>query len=108
MAKFSPPSPPAITCPDLSDPQYGSVSTTGNRVGDLANYECDSGFRLKGDLQRVCLSSGEWSGVPPTCARKFYVVVMYMCCRVLFFAGQTHTCMSVCTGHIAVYGGLSL
>ena len=66
---------PAITCSDLSDPQYGSVSTTGNRVGDLADYECDSGFRLKGDLQRVCLSSGEWSGVPPTCAGEFYVAL---------------------------------
>ena len=44
-------------------------------MGDLADYECDSGFRLKGDLQRVCLSSGEWSGVPPTCAGEIYVAL---------------------------------
>ena len=60
----------AITCDDLPDPQYGSVTLTGNRVGAYANYECDFGFQLSGDSQRVCLSSGAWSGEAPTCVRK--------------------------------------
>lgn len=64
----------AITCPDLPDPQYGSVELTGNRVGDQANYECDKGFRLSGDSQRECLITGDWSGKAPTCVRKSQLI----------------------------------
>ena len=60
----------AITCPDLEDPQYGTVETTDNRVGDVANYECNFGFRLVGSSQLTCLVSGEWSDEVPTCERK--------------------------------------
>ena len=78
-------------------------------MGDLADYECDSGFRLKGDLQRVCLSSGEWSGVPPTCTGEFYVALRGreggreggspMCCRGIVVC-WTSLHMSVSTGMV--------
>ena len=61
----------AILCPDLEDPQYGSVSLSGNRVGDEAAYECDFGFELDGDSPRECLVSGNWGGDAPRCVRKF-------------------------------------
>ena len=61
---------PAITCPDLPNPQYGSVKLTGNRVGDKANYRCDFGFRLVGLSRRKCLATGKWSGQAPKCVRK--------------------------------------
>ena len=60
----------AITCDDLPDPTYGSVTLTGNRVGAYANYKCDYGFQINGDNQRVCLSTGKWSGAAPVCDRK--------------------------------------
>lgn len=60
----------AITCPSLQDPRYGSVSLTGNRVGDYANYQCDAGFTLEGDARRKCQVSGQWSGEVPSCVRK--------------------------------------
>ena len=65
----------AILCPVLDDPQYGAVETTDNRVGDVANYECNFGFSLEGDEQRECLISGDWSGEEPSCVRKFLINV---------------------------------
>lgn len=62
--------PLAILCPELEDPENGFVETTDNRVGDVADYQCDYGFALEGDSQRACLLSGEWSGEAPTCVGK--------------------------------------
>ena len=47
------------------------MSLSGNRVGDIATYECDFGFRLEGDEERSCDVSGEWEGEAATCVRKF-------------------------------------
>ena len=55
-------------CPPLSDPASGSVSTPdGQQAGDEAVYSCGFGFELSGANRRVCLSTGSWSGVAPTC-----------------------------------------
>ena len=39
--------------------------------GGVANYTCDPGFILVGDRTRICGSDGTWSGMAPTCERKF-------------------------------------
>ena len=39
--------------------------------GGVATYTCDSGFTLVGDPTRICGSDGTWSGMAPTCERKF-------------------------------------
>ncbi|KAF0314296.1 CUB and sushi domain-containing protein 3 [Amphibalanus amphitrite] len=44
-----------------------SVSTSGQRVGDLATYSCVPGHRLVGTASRTCLATGGWSGAPPRC-----------------------------------------
>lgn len=56
-----------IECPHLSDPNYGSVSVSGLRVGSTASYKCNDGFTLIGVTTRRCLITGHWTGEAPTC-----------------------------------------
>ena len=60
----------AISCPRLYPPFYGRVSTTGQRPGSTATYQCKDGFLLVGESTRECLTSGRWSGKTPTCRRR--------------------------------------
>lgn len=53
-------------CGDLSI-EDGSVDTGLSVEGVIANYTCDTGFRLVGDVGRVCQSDGLWSGMNPIC-----------------------------------------
>ena len=57
-----------IACPNLTDPQNGSVFTPDEpRFEDEATHSCDQGFELVGDSRRYCGSTGSWTGTPPTC-----------------------------------------
>ena len=45
----------------------------GNVPGTVANYFCDEGYSLRGDMSRECVLVGQeevWTGIPPTCERK--------------------------------------
>lgn len=53
-------------CGELSI-EDGSVDTGLSIEGVIANYTCDTGFRLVGDAERVCQSNGLWSGTNPAC-----------------------------------------
>ena len=61
----------AATCEGLSNPGFGTVIVSGQRVGDTATYECRSGFSLIGISTRTCTqispASAEWSGDEPIC-----------------------------------------
>ena len=39
----------------------------GTSLESLATYTCDEGYELSHTGERVCLSSGQWSGTAPTC-----------------------------------------
>ena len=67
----------AITCPDLDDPQYGSVSIASNRVGGTADYKCNDGFTLVGARWRKCQSNGQWGGEAPVCKRKKIIMLAW-------------------------------
>ena len=54
-------------CPDLTAPVNGSVTVTGHRTGDTAEYSCDGGYELVGDQTRKCMSNSQWSGQTPSC-----------------------------------------
>ena len=61
---------------NLNSSSVGSLSITGGRVdydgttlGSVATYQCDSGYSLSGNVQRVCRSDGNWNGSVPVCVR---------------------------------------
>ncbi len=54
----------------MFDPVNGRVTFTGITVYSMATYECDSGFGIKGAINRMCQKDGTWSGSNPTCERK--------------------------------------
>ncbi|CAL8279142.1 unnamed protein product [Arctogadus glacialis] len=60
-----------VECPDPTVLKYGSVNPPEERyfVGNETMYECDSGYRLRGSVKRVCLANGKWSGSTPICSR---------------------------------------
>ena len=62
--------PPAITCPELQDPVYGTVSVSGLGVGSVAMYKCNDGFQREGTATRICQITGEWSTEAPICKRE--------------------------------------
>ena len=43
--------------------------------GGVATYTCDPGFSPVGEPTRICGSDGTWSGMAPTCARKFITIL---------------------------------
>ncbi len=46
---------------------YQVVDTTVVRPGDVAEYSCDTLYKLQGDHLRICLRNGTWSGAEPVC-----------------------------------------
>ena len=64
----------AIECPDLSDPENGTVTVASNIFGSLAVYRCSEGFGLVGKSIRQCQADGSWSEQEPTCESKFKII----------------------------------
>ncbi|XP_064386326.1 sushi, von Willebrand factor type A, EGF and pentraxin domain-containing protein 1-like [Halichondria panicea] len=67
------PSPPAVTCtivtcPVLTSPTNGALSTTSRDYLTVVTYSCDTGYVLTGNSgsARTCQATGQWSGVAPT------------------------------------------
>ncbi|XP_052833673.1 sushi, von Willebrand factor type A, EGF and pentraxin domain-containing protein 1 [Octopus bimaculoides] len=59
-------------CSDCKQPQkvdQGSVQVAGNTTGSNALYSCNIGYNLKGENERVCLGTGDWSGANPKCEK---------------------------------------
>ena len=59
-------------CPDLSIPN-GVVTISPADQGYLSRttYECNDGFALKGDGNRVCQMDDTWNGTDPECGKWF-------------------------------------
>ena len=58
----------AIICDNLTAPTNGEIFfTDGSNFGSAAAYSCDEGFTRTGDLARVCLGEGTWTGSEPSC-----------------------------------------
>ena len=55
-----------IVCDDLLNLPNGTVSTNGTRIGDIATYSCDDGYKPIGNGNATCQQSGHWS-VSPAC-----------------------------------------
>lgn len=65
-----------VDCGLLPNPPNGMVThPSGTQVGATAEYSCNDGFMLSDMTVRVCLPSGIWSGVEPTCTSEIKVEV---------------------------------
>ncbi|XP_003387839.1 PREDICTED: sushi, von Willebrand factor type A, EGF and pentraxin domain-containing protein 1-like isoform X2 [Amphimedon queenslandica] len=56
-----------VDCGHLSSPSDGQVSVTTTKLGGIAKYRCNDGFKLVGTTVRRCLANGQWSKDAPTC-----------------------------------------
>ena len=51
----------------MVDSEELSVSYNSTSYNSTAIYSCENGYNLVGVAERTCLSSGNWSGDPPSC-----------------------------------------
>ena len=56
-------------CPLLTGTLNSMVSWTSLTVGGVANYMCNDGFELVGNMMRTCQRNLMWSGEEPMCRR---------------------------------------
>lgn len=61
----------AVDCGPLENVLNGFVTLNETTLGSVATYSCISGFRVENSSQRMCEATGQWSGVLPTCQRKY-------------------------------------
>ena len=67
-----------VVCDDLPALECGTVSQTGNRVGDIAAYTCEDGCVLTGTPTLTCEATGKWSHKPPACIG--IITIITLCC----------------------------
>ena len=77
-----------VECQALLNPPNGRVTTTGIILGSIAIYNCDFGYSAVGNITRVCLSNGNWSGSVPICQGMLIVLI-------LGFSTQLYACTVV-------------
>jgi len=56
-------------CGDPGVPLNGLKRGSRHWTGECVSFICHPGYRLIGPTTRVCLSSGNWSGIQPSCRR---------------------------------------
>lgn len=80
-------------CQDPGTPQFGWHTGSRFGIGDSLAFYCNTGYRLQGAREIVCLGGGRrmWSAPLPRCVGtwsaafipfSFLFVYVYMCCRI--------------------------
>ncbi len=70
-----------MDCGILIAPKNGDIDFgRGTFYGSVATYSCVPPFQLDGSSTRVCLTSGQWSGVAPSCECKLVeTFILFVC-----------------------------
>lgn len=45
------------------------------RIGALAKYRCERGYKMVGEALVTCEDNGQWSGAVPECVCKYYLEI---------------------------------
>ena len=102
--------PLGAVCPNVTNPENGQVVQVldGNIPGTLANYSCNAGYTLFGNVSRECISTGVqvlWTGEAPTCQQsksvKIHVVSIHILHIVGYSAGANFTGPKFCKNAVS-------
>lgn len=55
-------------CPDIPQPEIGTVTISGREFGGRATYTCPHGYHVVGLQNRLC-RNGHWTGVDAVCTK---------------------------------------
>ena len=72
-------------CQNLTAPENGTVTLSGNTLGETARYSCNHGYTLSDGNNRTCGHDGTWSGSDPLCLLKSndgFVFVHKLCLEI--------------------------
>ena len=67
----------AIKCPDIPEPQHGSLGTYDVQYNSTAMLYCHDGYNLPGLIRQTtlrCSESGEWTPSLTECIRMYHTV----------------------------------
>ncbi|KAL3837328.1 hypothetical protein ACJMK2_022693 [Sinanodonta woodiana] len=56
-----------VTCRDPAPVSNATHTGGGTAFGSIIRYTCSSGTLLSGNLERRCVETGEYTGLPPVC-----------------------------------------
>ncbi|VDO68786.1 unnamed protein product [Haemonchus placei] len=62
--------PKSCTFPGISEAGRVSFTSPNFAIGTRAVYSCETGYELKGDVERHCDETARWSGTIPKCQKK--------------------------------------
>ena len=78
-----------VNCGDPGSPLNGQKRGSRYWTGESIRFHCHPGYRLIGPATRLCLPSGNWSGIQPSCKWRNvrscnHFLSLFYCTRVNF------------------------